>query len=48
MIPSGNFNGMNNQNQGMGSNVVEQEIQNHKNQLNNFIIKIYSILMKKF
>ena len=40
MIPSGNFNGMNNQNQGMGSNIVEQEIQNHKNQLNNFIIKL--------
>ena len=36
----GNFNGMNNQNQRMGSNFVEEEIQNHKNKLNDFIIKL--------
>ena len=36
----GNFNGMNNQNQRMGSNFVQEEIQNHKNKLNDFIIKL--------
>ena len=47
MMPLGNVNGMNNQifmnmngNQGMGKNITEQEIQNHKNKLNNLIFRL--------
>ena len=47
MIPLGNANEMNNQifmnmkgNQGMGTNITEQEIQNHKNKLNNLIFRL--------
>ena len=47
MMPLGNVNGMNNQifmnmngNQGMGTNITEQEIQNHKNKLNNLIFRL--------
>ena len=47
MIPLGNANEMNNQifmnmngNQGMWTNITEQEIQNHKNKLNNLIFRL--------